>query len=156
MGGMYDALLLAHSWLRWFVLITALVAIGRAIAGRRARARWQPADEAAGRWFIISLDVQLLIGLVLYFFLSPFTLSAWSNMAEAMRDPLARFMAVEHLFGMIGGAALAHIGRARIRKAPEVRRHTTALIFFGLALVVIAASIPWPFMPASRPLFRIP
>jgi hypothetical protein len=35
-----------------------------------------------------------------------------------------------------------------------VRRHKLAAIFFGLALVAILATIPWPGMPAGRPLFR--
>ena len=151
---MYEALVIAHSWIRWLVLLTAMLAVGRAIAGRSGRAPWKPADDAAGRWFAISLDVQVLIGLVLYLFLSPYTMSAWSNVAATMRDSAARFMAVEHLVGMIVATALAHIGRVRIRKAPESRRHTLALIFFSLALVAIAASIPWPFMAAGRPLFR--
>jgi hypothetical protein len=154
MAGMYEALVIAHSWLRWLVLITAIIAVTRAVAGRSARRPWQPADDAAGRWFVIALDVQVLIGLVLYLFLSPYTMSAWNNVAATMRDPFTRFMAVEHLVGMIGATALVHIGRVRIRKAPDPRRHTLALIFFGLALIAIAASIPWPFMAAGRPLIR--
>ena len=153
---MYTLLVLLHSWLRWVVLVAAVVAIVRAVAGRGASAHWRPADDAAGKWFVMALDVQVLIGLVLYFFLSPYTMSAWGNMAAAMRDSLTRFLAVEHFVGMIGAAALAHVGRVRIRKAAEGRRHTLALIFFGLALVVIVATIPWPFMPVSRPLFRTP
>ena len=29
-----------------------------------------------------------------------------------------------------------------------------AMIYFGLALVAICASIPWPGLPVGRPLFR--
>jgi hypothetical protein len=153
---MYAALVILHSWLRWLVLIAGLLAVGRAIAGRTNRREWLPADEAAGRWLVISLDIQVLVGLLLYLFLSPYTMSAWGNMAEAMANPLVRFMAVEHLVGMIIGTALAHIGRARIRKiADGGRRHLQAAIFFGLALLVILASIPWPFTAAGRPLFRL-
>ena len=55
---------------------------------------------------------------------------------------------------MIIGIALAHIGRARARKADSFRRHKVAAIFFGLALVVMLASIPWPGTPNGRPLVR--
>ena len=53
------------------------------------------------------------------------------------------------------GIALAHVGKVKIRKASsDARRHRLATIYFGLALVVICASIPWPGMPVGRPLFR--
>jgi hypothetical protein len=72
-----------------------------------------------------------------------------------MREPGIRFWAVEHVFGMVVGVALAHIGRTRIRKAvTDVRRHRLALIFFSLALIAILVSIPWPGTPNARPLFR--
>ena len=155
MAGVYAALVILHSWIRWIVLLTGLFAVVRGVRGKAGRAPWGPGDDAAGRWFVISLDTQMLIGLVLYLFLSPYTMSAWGNMGEAMRDPLLRFFAIEHLVGMIVGTALAHVGRARIRKAADpLRRHTLAVIFFALALLVIAASIPWPFMSTGRPLLR--
>jgi hypothetical protein len=153
---MYEPLVILHSWIRWIVLLAGLFALVRAIRGKAGRAAWGPGDEAAGRWFVTSVDIQMLIGLVLYLFLSPYTMSAWSNMGEAMRDPMLRFFAIEHLVGMIGGTALAHVGRVRIRKASEpLRKHTLAIIFFTLALLLIAGSIPWPFMSTGRPLIRM-
>jgi uncharacterized membrane protein YdjX (TVP38/TMEM64 family) len=67
-----------------------------------------------------------------------------------------RFWAVEHVFGMVIGTALAHIGRARVRKAAPERRARVAVIFYGLALLAILIAIPWPGMPAGRDLFRWP
>jgi hypothetical protein len=154
---MYELVVILHSWLRWVVLAAGLIAIARAMGGRSSGRPWLPADDSAGKWFVMAVDVQVLIGFILYLFLSPYTMSALSNMAAAMRDTTARYWAVEHLFGMIIGTALAHVGRVRIRKTHDLRRrHTLALIFFGLALVAILASIPWPFMPTGRPLFRLP
>jgi hypothetical protein len=151
---MYAALVIAHSWLRWLVLLTGVIALSRAAAGSSGRRPWLPADDGAGRWFVMMLDLQFVIGIILYVFLSPYTMPSWANMGEAMRDPSLRFWTVEHLLGMLVGTALIHIGRARIRKAPDSRRHKLALIFFGLGLLAIIASIPWPFMPAGRPLLR--
>jgi hypothetical protein len=152
---MYTALLTVHSYLRWLVLLTALIAIVRAVTGIARRRPWTPTDDTAARWFGISVDTQLLIGLILYFFLSPFTMSAWSDIGGAMRDATVRFIVIEHQFGMLIAVALAHIGRARIRKAQDAaRRHRMALIFFGLALVIMVISIPWPGRPGGRELFR--
>lgn len=152
---MYTAFLVIHSYLRWLVLLAGLLALVRGIAGVSGRRPWEAADEAAGRWFVVGLDVQFLIGIVIYLFLSPFTMSAWGDMAETMRNAPLRLIVVEHEVGMLVALALAHIGRARIRKTSDaVRRHKLAAIFFGLALVVVLLSIPWPFMPGGRALFR--
>jgi hypothetical protein len=70
-----------------------------------------------------------------------------------MRNSALRFWAVEHTFGMIIGRARAHRPRAR-RKAAAAKKHRTAAIFYGLALLAILVSIPWPGMPAGRELFR--
>lgn len=139
----YGLTLFLHSWLRWAVLAAGVMA---AVRGSRG--------ETAGKWFTILLDAQVLIGLLLYFVLSPVTAAALDDFGAAMKLPQLRYFAVEHVFGMVIAVALAHVGRARVRKAPAARKGRTAAIFYGLALVALLASIPWPGMPAGRPLFR--
>jgi hypothetical protein len=150
---MYSTILTVHSWLRWAVLLFGLFAVARSLttAGRP----WTPAHVRAGMLFTISLDLQLLLGALLYFVLSPFTEEALKDFGAAMRVSGLRFWAVEHTFGMLSALVLAHVGRVRIRKASsDQKRHRLAVIFFGLSLLAIAASIPWPGMPNGRPLFR--
>ena len=78
-----------------------------------------------------------------------------SNIGEAMQNSALRFIALEHLTGMLGAAALAHIGRVRVRKqAASLARHRQALIFYGLSLLLILLLIPWPFRETGAPLFR--
>ena len=150
---MYGIVLNVHSWLRWVVLIVMLWTILRAVLpGPRA---WTPADDRSLRLSVISLDVQFLLGLLLYFVLSPFTREAMSDIGAAMRSPGLRFFAVEHVAGMLIAITLAHVGAVRIRKAAPERRHRLAAIFFILALLAVLASIPWPGLPAGRPLFRL-
>jgi hypothetical protein len=119
------------------VLLAGFYAVAAAFARRDAR---------PGRWFAISLDVQVLIGLILYW-LSPITSGAIGNMGEAMQNRIVRFWAVEHVTSMIVAVALAHIGVARARKGKG-----GAAVLFLLALLAILAGIPWPFMPYGRPL----
>ena len=150
---MYSAMLTLHSWLRWLVLILGVVAIARAASASRAR-QWTRGDDRATLWFTIALDLQLLLGVLLYFALSPITKSALQNMGGAMKIATVRYWAVEHPFGMAAALVLAHVGRARLRRLPDERRGRTALVFIVLALVVIAATLPWPGRPYGRPLFR--
>ena|SRR5919204_3332306 len=152
---MYSSALWLHSWLRWAVLLAGLVAWFRAIGGRTAKRPWTPQDEMWGLLLTISVDLQLLVGLVLYFFLSPITRIGIRNFAAAMQINVARFFTVEHAIGMIAAIALVHVGRVKIRKAAEpARKHRLAMILFGIALVLTIISIPWPGLPVSRPLFR--
>jgi hypothetical protein len=150
---MYPFLLAVHSLLRWAVLAAGGAAIVRALTG--GRGAWTPADDRAGLWFVLAMDLQFVLGLLLYVGVSPITRAAFADFGGAMANSMLRFWAVEHLAGMLIAIALVHIGRVRIRKATDAaRRRRLTLIFFGLALVAILASIPWPGTPAGRPLFR--
>lgn len=152
---MYDYVLTAHSWLRWVVLIAGLFAVVRAVAGWSGRRPWMRLDERAGFWFTLSLDLQMLLGLILYLALSPITRAAMGDFGAAMRSSGLRFWAVEHVFGMIVAIVFAHAGRARTRKLTEsIARHKVAAICFVLALLAVLISIPWPGMPNGRPLLR--
>jgi uncharacterized membrane protein len=152
---MYLLTLALHSLLRWVVLAAGLTAFIRAATGLSGRRQWTGADDRAGQLFVAALDLQFLLGLALYFVLSPIMDSVFQDFGRAMRTAALRFWAVEHILGMVIGVALAHVGRVRVRKATDAsRRHKLAAIFFGLALVVILAVIPWPGMAAGRPLFR--
>lgn len=152
---MYVSALWLHSLLRWAVLATGVLAWFRAVGGRTSRRPWTAKDDLWGMLFSVAFDLQVVVGLVLYLFISPFSRLAFQNFGAAMADRSLRFWAVEHIAGMMIGIAFVHVGRSKIRKAgDDVRRHTLATIFFGLALVVTIASIPWPGMPVARPLFR--
>jgi hypothetical protein len=105
---------------------------------------------------MIALDLQLLLGLLLYFALSPNTKAIFGDFGAAMRDPVARFWAVEHITMMFGAVILAHVGRVLARKAvTPASRRTRLLIPFVLALLLMLGGTPWPGMTAGRPLFRI-
>lgn len=151
---MYELLVILHSWLRWVVLLAGVAAFARSLGGASAGRGWTAGDESLSKLFGVVLNVQFAIGLVLYVWLSPLTASAFADFGAAMARSDLRFWAVEHVTGMVVALALVHIGRARVRKAAEDRRHRTAAIFLGLALLVMLISIPWPGTPAQRPLFR--
>src|SRR3954462_11567986 len=145
--------LVLHSLLRWAVLAFGVLALVRAFSGWSGRRPWTSLDERAGKYFVLALDLQTLVGLVLYAGLSPITRVAFSNMGAAMKDSLLRFFAVEHVALMLIGVALVHVGRVRARKAPtDQARHRTAAIFFLLGLLAIAIGIPWPGRAVGRPL----
>jgi heme A synthase len=151
---MYSTVLTLHSWLRWIALVTAVGATLAAFSHRT-----YGSNSAADRWSLfamMALDVQMLVGLILYFALSPFTSQALADFSAAMKNPQLRFWAVEHITAMFAAVILAHVGRLLARKAatPSAKR-TRLLICFGLATVLMFLSTPWPGMANGRPLFRL-
>jgi hypothetical protein len=148
---MYSAVLLLHSWVRWLVLLAGIVALLRAIGGGKA---WTGADDRATLIFTIAIDVQLLLGLLLYVFLSPTISLAFQNMKAAMATTAIRFFVVEHAVGMVLAVAAAHVGRVRVRKAAPDAKRVTAAIFTAVALLLIVLAMPWPGLPYGRPLLR--
>jgi hypothetical protein len=146
---MYELTLVAHSVLRWLVLLAGIWAVARAAAGVAAGRPWTGADIVPGRLFTIAFDVQLVLGLLLWGVLSPFVASGLANMGEAMKSAELRYWVIEHPLPMLLALGLAHIGLARAKRPSAT--HRSALIFFGLAFVLTVLSTPWPMMANGRP-----
>jgi uncharacterized membrane protein len=150
---MYTTVLFIHSWLRWIALIAAVGATFAAVRGQVQGER-----SVADRWGLaamMTLDIQMLLGLLLYLVVSPNMREIRAHFGEAMKNPQLRFWAVEHVTAMFVAVVLVHVGRVLARKAktPAAKR-TRMIICFGIATVLMFLGTPWPGMPAGRPLFR--
>lgn len=153
---MYSVLLTLHSIVRWLIVLAALASVGRALGGLRGGQAWTALDKRLGIIFTSAMDTQLLIGLLLYFFYSPITTNALRDLGGAMSQSDIRFFAVDHLFAMLIAVVLAHIGWARAKKASsDSAKFRQIAIFFGLAIVLVLLSIPWPFSSVARPWLRL-
>jgi hypothetical protein len=143
---MYTTILVLHSWLRWLALGAGLAAT---ISATRNH------SDRLGTILLSTLDLQLLLGLALYFFVSPNMAEIRAHFGESMRDPVARFWAVEHITTMFGAVIAAHVGRVLARRTadPNARR-MKLFICYGIATVLMILAVPWPGMRAGRPLFR--
>jgi hypothetical protein len=151
---MYTAVLTLHSWLRWIALIAGVAATMAAMRNGTGTSGTGRAD----RWglaLMISLDVQMLLGLLLYLAVSPTMAEIRGNFGAAMKDPAARFWAVEHITMMVGAVIVTHVGRVLARKsAGGDAARVKLFVCFGIATVLMFLAIPWPGMRAGRPLFR--
>ncbi len=152
---MYRMMLFGHSYLRWIVILLALYVLVRSFLAWRRAGEWGRGDEKLSVALVGLVDVQLLIGLALYFFLSPLSKAFLGDAGAAMKDPLLRFFGMEHLFGMLIAVALFHVGRAKAKRAESAaRKHKLTWGFVLAALLVAAIAIPWPGMKYGRPLLR--
>ena len=151
---MYQVLLYLHSWLRWFVVGAGLLAVFRAYVGWSGRRPFTKGDNAVSAAFSGFMWLQVIVGLGLYFGLSPWGLNAMKQ-PGAMHDPTKRFFGMEHIAVMLLAAILAQVGRIALKNAPtDVLKHKKALLYFGIALVLVLLMIPWGIWNPYRPLFR--
>ncbi len=144
-SGLYNTMLHVHSVGRWIVLLLLIFAIlNSLIAGKRPYIR---TDNRLGLLLTIAADTMLLVGFYLWY-VGPrgYHLIEGKGMSEIMKDPTTRFYAVEHLTGMLIAIILIHIGKVQGRKKiSDKAKHLRTMIFYLLALLIILASIPWPF-----------
>ena len=147
---MYAFILAVHNILRWIVLILLVLALVRALWGWFGKREWTPTDRKVGVFYSVSLDVQLLLGLILYFVLSPITKVAISDFGAALANSDLRFFVFEHILMMILAVVLAHVGVAAAKRADEsIRKHRRTVLWFGLSMIVILLGMPWfrPLLP---------
>jgi bacteriorhodopsin len=149
-----QAVLVFHNIIRWAVLLFGVWTLLNALTGVFSKRPFNAGDNRSNLLFMISCDIQLLLGLILYFSNSWF--DRLKDMGNTMKAPYSRFFAVEHMSMMIIAWLLVHIGRASVKRADtDARKHKKMLIFFGLAILLILASIPWPFREQiAKPMFR--
>ena len=141
---MYTFILAVHNIMRWIVIVLAIIALVRAYWGWFGKREWSLTDRKVGMYFSISMDVQLLLGLILYFGLSPITRAAIQNIGAAMAEAGLRFFALEHLLVMLLAVIVVHIGTALSRKADDsMAKHRRAAIWFTLAVLLILVGMPW-------------
>ena len=134
-----------HSTLRWVALILLLAVIIRAFLGMRNHAAFTPGAAKLSMYTMATLHLQLLLGLALYL-MGDNGLNLFAEGGEVMANPMHRFFAVEHITGMLIAVALATVAHIGSKKATgDAAKFRRQFVFYGIALVLILAMIPWPF-----------
>jgi len=142
---MYNGMLHLHSVLRWVILIFLLVAVYNGFVGRHKA--FTPATNKTGRFLMIACDVMLVVGIYQWVAGDWGLKSIQQNgMGAVMKNPGLRFYAIEHTTAMLISIILVHMGYSFTKKSvPDAQKHKRVLLLFGLALLIILISIPWPF-----------
>ncbi|MEO9870702.1 hypothetical protein [Ekhidna sp.] len=134
---MYTFLLHLHSGLRWLILVAVIIAVLKSLVGLFAGSNYSKFDKILAVSFVGLMHLQLVIGLVLYFFYSPFV-------TYNMGDPVQRFWSVEHIALMLFAVAAAQVGRSISKKTNDAQvKFRFQSIFFGMSLALMLLGIPW-------------
>jgi biotin transporter BioY len=146
--------LICHSWLRYAVLGLGIALLVTSLRGWRAGRAWSRVDERLQAAFVGVLDTQMLLGLILYFGLSPLAAAARADLGAAMKIAELRFFGVEHVATMLIALMVAHAGRSRGKRKQGAARQRTTLITQLVWLVLTLVAIPWPALDVGRPWLR--
>ena len=152
---MHQTLLFFHSIVRWLVLISLLFSVFRAYRGYHKRTLFSKKDDLVRHLTATIAHIQLILGITLYF-KSPAVQQffAAGSGSAGITEPL--FFGVIHISMMITAILILTIGSAvSKRKQADREKFKSMLTWYGLALIIILAAIPWPFSPlAQRPLYQ--
>lgn len=120
-------LLMAHSWLRWLILLVAIVAVIKFLIGWLRAGAYQGMDQGLMSGFSGLMDLQATLGIILLL---------WSGFS-GVGFPLYR---IAHGLIMIFAAVLAHIS-ARWKNADSATRFRNNLFLMAGSLILVLIGI---------------
>jgi hypothetical protein len=129
------------------ILVLLLAAIFKSYSAMGSGRSYTAGDRKLGLLLLISAHTTFLLGLVLWLFGS-LGLSLVKNpgMGVVMKNAVMRYWVVEHFVGMLIAIALITIGRGVAKKGiPDAAKFKRAFWLFLVALIIILATVPWPF-----------
>jgi hypothetical protein len=121
-------MLLIHSVVRWVVAILGILIVVKFAAGWLGKKPWTQLDTRLSLWFMIGMDIQILIGLVLL---------VWSGLSGA-GFPRERF---EHAFMMILALAATHVPARWKSLDDDAKRFRNSLFAYALAILFIVIGV---------------
>lgn len=132
-----------HSIIRWLVLLGAILAIVLPyLANNQYATR---VNKLPALFYVITCDIQLLIGVPLYFVYSSYGASAFQQgVDKVIQNEALRSIAIEHFAITCIAFIFVHIGYFKIRKSETVERiRKIGLIYFSISIILMLSAIPW-------------
>ncbi|REG89560.1 hypothetical protein [Winogradskyella sediminis] len=134
-----------HSKWAYLVLLVLILATLNALIKFFGDKEFDAKDFRISLFALITMHIQLLIGIVLYFMKDYFSvIEQVGGMGEVMKNSALRNLIVEHPLTMIIAVALVTIGYSKHKKKLTSRPKFKLLaIFYTIALLLVLAKIPW-------------
>lgn len=131
-----------HSYNRYLILVALLFVLYRSWTGWMGKKSFEKADNTASVALLGLAHLQLLLGLIQFFFTSAYTKAAMADMGAAMKDEWMRYFTVEHSLMMIIAVAMIQVGRTGAKKAAsDEAKHKKLAVFTTIAALIILATL---------------
>ncbi len=139
-----------HNIMRWAVLLFGVLTLISGLRGLNGKRDFTNSDKRNALFLLIACDIQLLLGLALYFMKGYHRVFSGGAMGEVMKNQPMRFWSVEHITGMLIAIILVHVGYAGTKGSrPPAAKFRRLFWCTFIALLIIAVTIPWPFRAAG-------
>lgn len=127
-----------HSYWAYIVLAVLVFTVINAIIGLTQKKEFTHKEFRLGLFTLITTHIQFLVGILVYF------MGGFQRGLGDMKDSAVRLLALEHPLMMIMAIAAITIGWSKHKKQVKSEsKFKTFVIFYGIALVLILARIPW-------------
>lgn len=134
--------LFLHSYLRYFILLFALVVAVQSLVGMMRNKKFKKVNKQLALSLLIFCDLQLVLGIILYYY--KVIGAGMFSAGDLMKNPYSRFYAVEHSLAMIIAIVLVHVGYTVTKKNIDDDRKFKRLFWCSfIALGIFMAMIPW-------------
>jgi hypothetical protein len=141
---MYTLLKNVHSYWACLVLLILIIGIFNAIAGKIKGKDFESKDLRLSLFGLIFSHIQLLIGLILYFFSPWFAMWYDLRVGGVIQDDKARLYLVEHPFTNILAIVLISMGWSlHKRQSDPGKKFLRISLFYGLGLLLLLSRFPW-------------
>ncbi|MFZ1755743.1 MAG: hypothetical protein WAU10_18470, partial [Caldilineaceae bacterium] len=127
---MFSFLLMAHSGWRYLALLALVIAVVKFVMGWLGNGGWSKVDRQIGLITVIVMDIQLLVGLILW--------GVAAGMGLVGAD-ITRTM--EHPVWMLIAIVVMHVGWARVKKAADGDKARAAAIAFIVTGLLVALGV---------------
>ena len=130
-----------HSGWAYIVLLVLIIATFNALIKFFSGKEYSPVDFRFSLFALITMHIQLLIGIILWFTKGYFD---EMSVGEVMKSDTVRKLAVEHPVTMLIAVALVTIGYSKHKKKLVSKPKFKLLaIFYSIALAAVLYMIPW-------------
>lgn len=128
---MYTFLLMAHSGWRYIALVLLAVAVIKFVWGWLQKSDWRTLDRQIGLFTTIGVDIQVLLGLILWAVAAGMGLVG-GRVVRMMEHPVLMLIAI----------VIMHIGWSRARKAAiDADKFRIAALTFIVTGLLVAVSV---------------
>ena len=134
---MHAILVALHSYNRYLLLVALLFVLFRSLSGWVGNKPFGKADDTASIALLGLTHLQALLGLIMYFFTSPYTTSGLP-----MSDTWVRYFKAEHIAAMLIAVILVQLGRTLSKKAAtDADKHRKLAIYTSIATLIIFGTL---------------
>jgi hypothetical protein len=139
---MYNFILKMHSGWAYVALLILIIAVVNALIGLSAKNPFTVKDRRISMFALISVHIQFVIGLILYF-VSPNGFQKLQAVGMAGMSAMDRLLALEHpLVNLLAITAIT-IGWSRHKRAADESKFKAISIFYSAGLILLLSRIPW-------------